>query len=158
MLSDTRLARASLAAVVLVAGLFGFGVGNAMPAGATDGCGGDYRIIDRRDAYGYPTGASLRGHLENNRCLDFGLQEFRWYGWQESKTSSGSNLYVQHYLRVRGWTCGSLYADDSASAASTWRTWIRTGYSNHNLCPPQGDAYGEFTGSGYWRWTWYRNV
>jgi hypothetical protein len=157
---DQRQRPALVAAcgLLVLSALLGFGAGMAGPATATDGCGADYRILDVRDAYGYPSGAQLRGHLESHRCLDFGLQEIRWSGWQESKTSGGSNLYVRHYLRVRAWSCGSLYANDSATQTSAWRTAILTGYSNHNVCPPQGDAYGEFTRSGYWTWTWYRNV
>ncbi len=154
----SRVARFTMSVLLLLSATVGFGVGSAMPAAGTDGCGGDWRIVDRRDAFGNPGGSSLRGHLENHRCLDFGLQEFSWFGWQESKTGTGAQLNTRHFLRVRAWTCGSLYANDSVNVESTWRTQIQTGYSNHNVCPPQGDAYGEMTRVGQWKWTWYRNV
>ena len=96
--------------------------------------------------------------MENHKCLDFGLQEFSWTYWQESKTGGGSHLYIKHFLRGRAWSCGSLFFDETVTVNSSWRTSLYSGYGNHSLCPPQGDVYGELTKVGDWKWTWYRNV
>lgn len=152
--------RALRMAVVISLVVASASLSSPSPASASDGCYPYWGVGQQDNYYTASDGTRLHGWLIYNRCLTWGLNQFRYSYGQDSRYCDGCSFkdIPYHYIHGRAWMCGTKFFD-SSSAEYNWH-YAYLGYtrwSDHAICGKQADVYGQFQRSGYWYHDYYLN-